>query len=66
MHATQRVAEVTWTGNGGGEGKGGGLRGRRRAERNCFSYFIKSVVHFSKPGSVRTAVAASIVVHRSR
>lgn len=44
MRATQRVAQVTWIGSEGGE-TGGDPGGR--AEGNCFSYFIKSVVHFS-------------------
>ncbi|TGZ53984.1 Uncharacterized protein DBV15_07634 [Temnothorax longispinosus] len=62
MRATQRVAEVTWTGNGGEGGEGGG----RRAREELFFVFYQKRRPFFKLGSVRAAMAAGIVVHRSR
>jgi len=73
MRATQRVAEVTWTGSGGERGVGWkediSKRGRSFERENgeeLFFVFYQKRRPFFKPGSVRAAVAAGIVVHRSR
>ena len=67
MRVTQRGAEVTWTGNI--EEIGG--RGRRwncgeEGGEKLFFVFYQKHRPFFKPGSVRAAVAAGIVVYRSR
>lgn len=66
MRATQRVAEVTWTGYGGGEGDGGDPGRRAESGEELFFVFYQKRRPFFKPGSVRAVVAASVVVHRSR
>lgn len=65
MRATQRVAEVTWTGHGGGEGDAVRMSGDESGGELFFVFYQKHRPFF-KLGSVRAAVAAGVVVHRSR
>lgn len=62
--ARLKVAEVTWTGNAG-EGDAVEMLGDENGGELFFVFYQKHRPFF-KLGSVRAAVAAGVVVHRSR